>query len=387
MKALLPILAIFFLGLVSAGQSPEKKPTPTPERPRAIVSLLNDARIAAPELAVDTFLKIIESKKVADRVWRKEIIDEALRMIDDVQYPMPMRPAYGGKVERGNLLNDTEVVVLASAHTAKLDRLSFKGRAITLLLETDPERAKQMILQMGGQFGLKPRTCEDALTYSPDGIYPVVIEVAKAVFTEQQIAEGQRALFLAPWIENIESPRQIYPALDILQQIQGSDAERQMLFNAASGAINRSFRDDRSFTYGWEAITARIAKLTEGEGDPLKSDLKNAFRGMLLKNLGGTRCKDSEIKKDGPLPDYIVTANKLFPEKPFTLEDLSTTEYSGTAKLTHILQKSSSARKLREELMDVRGQRVLDNKIVNHDVTDRMAPLASRCRTNGAGIL
>ncbi len=144
-------LFICFGCLAVPGQNVEKKPTPTPERPREIVALLNDARLAAPELAVDTFLKVVESKKVTDPVWRKEIIDEALRMIDDVQYPMPMRPAYGGKVERNNELLDTEDWVLAAGSFAKLDRLSFRGRVITLLLETDRERAKQMIFQMGGQ--------------------------------------------------------------------------------------------------------------------------------------------------------------------------------------------------------------------------------------------
>ena len=350
--------------------SPTPSPTPTPERAREIVALLNDARLAAPELGVDTFLKVVESKKVTDPVWRKEIIDEALRMIDDVQYPMPMRPAYGGKVERNNELLDTEDFVLAVAYGAKLDRLSFRGRVITLLLESDRERAKQMIFQMGGQLGLKPRSCEDALTYGPDGIYTVVGKVAKAVFTEQQIAEGQRALFVAPWIENIESPTQIYYALDLMQQMQGSAAERQILFNAASRAIDRNFKDDRSFTYRWESLASKVGKLVDGEADPLKSDLKNAFRGMLLKNLRGTRCKDNEIKKDEPLPDYIEAANKLFPEKPLTFEDISTTEFSGTAKLTHILKKSSGAKKLRDELLVVRDTQILDNKIVNHDVTD-----------------
>ncbi len=348
----------------------EPSPTPTPERPREIVALLNDARLAAPELAVDTFLKVVESKKVTDPVWRKEIIDEALRMIDDVQYPMPMRPAYGGKVERNNELLDTEDFVLVMAHSAKLDRLSFRGRVITLLLETDPQRAKQMIFQMGGDFGLKSRSCEDALTYSPGDIYPVVIKVAKAVFTEKQIDEGQRALFVAPWIENIESPRQIYPMLELVQQLQGSAAERQILFNAASRAINRNFKDDRSFTYNWEAVAARTGKLIAGESDPLKSDFINAFRGMVLKNLRGTRCKDNEIKKDEPLPDYIEEINKLFPEKPITFDDISSAEYSGTAKLTHILKKSSVAPRLREELMTVRDTQIVDNKVVNHDVTD-----------------
>ena len=382
MKLLLSILTVCLVVLGVAAQkavkdtapAPVATPTPspnlTPERPRAIVALLNDARLAAPELGVDTFLKVVESKKITDLVWRKEIIDEALRMIDDVQYPMPMRPAFGGRVESGNELLDTEDFVRVVAYGAKLDRLSFRGRVFTLLLETDRERAKQMIFQMGGQFGLKTRSCEDALTYGPDDIYTVVGKVATAVFTDQQVAEGQRALFVAPWIENIESPRQIYPALGLVQQMQGSAAERQILFNALSKAINRDFKDDRSFTYQWEGLAAKIGKLTAGEPDPLKSEVNIAFRSMLLKNIRGARCKDNEIKKDEPLPDYIEAANKLMPEKPLTFEDVSTTEFSGTAKLVHVLKKSTAARKFRDELIAVRDQQSVDNKVVNHDVTD-----------------
>ncbi|HQZ96740.1 MAG TPA: hypothetical protein PLP21_10500 [Pyrinomonadaceae bacterium] len=360
------ILSILAIAQIVAAQ----KPIPTPERNRDIVALLNDARLAAPELAVDTFLKVVESKKVTDPVWRKEIIDEALRTIDEVQYAMPMQPAYGGTVERGNLLQSTEEYVRAAGFSRNLDRLSFRGRVITLLLETDKERAKNMIFQMGGDLGLKPRTCEDALTYSPISIYPVVINVAKAVFSDKQVAEGQRALFVAPWIENIESPRQISPALDIVKQFQSSPSERQLLYNAASRAIDRNFKDDRSFTYRWESIAARVGKLSEGEADPHKSDLMNAFRGMLLKNLRGTRCKDNEIKKDEPLPDYIEAVNKILSEKPITLEDISTAEYKGTPNLVNIIKKSTGASKFRDELLTVRDQQIVDNKIVNHDVND-----------------
>ena len=364
------VLAILLSLVLCVSFAFAQKPTPTPERNREIVALLTDARYAAPELTVDTFLKVVETKKVTDPVWRKEIIDEALRMIDDVQYAMPMRPAYGGKVEAGNLLQGTEDFLRVFAHSAKLDRLSFKERAILVLLETDPQRAKQMIFQIGGEFGLKPRSCEDALAYGPDGIYPVVLKVAKAVFTEQQVAEGQRALFVAPWIENIETPRQIYPALDLVQQLQGSAAERQILFNAASKAINRDFKDDRSFTYAWDAISARTGKIIGGEGDPLKEELRSAYRSMLLKNLRGTRCKDNEISKEGPLPDYIDAANKLLSEKPISLEDIISAEFRGTPKLTDIRKKSSVGRKLAEELKVVRGTKIVDNKVVRHDVTD-----------------
>ena len=359
----------------SPSATPAKKetssptPTATPERPREIVALLHDARFAAPELTVDTILKLLEKKKISEAMWRRELLDEAIRLNDDVQHSMPMRPAYGGRVERNNPLNDTEVFVLAGAHGAKLDRLSFRGRVITLLLDSDKERAKQMIFQMGGRLGLKPRTCEDALTYGPDDIYTIVANVAKTVFTPQQVAEGHRALFLVPWLENIESPRQIYPALNLLQQVQGPEDERQMLYYAAAKAINRDFRDDRSFTYAWDGITARVGKLISGETDVYKSELGRAYRDMLVKNLRGSRCKDNEMKKDGPLPDYVEAANKII-HKPLVIEDVVASEYSGTAKLTHILKKSPTALKLRDELIKVRDTQIVDNKIVNHDVTD-----------------
>src|SRR5437899_3209890 len=95
------VFLVCLAGLIVNGQNIEKKPTPTPERSREIVSLLNDARLAAPELGVDTFLKVVESKKVTDPVWRKEIVDEALRMTDDVKNPVRLRPVQ----IRGVILN------------------------------------------------------------------------------------------------------------------------------------------------------------------------------------------------------------------------------------------------------------------------------------------
>lgn len=348
-----------------------QKPTPTPERDRRVVALINDARLAAPELTVDTLLKLVESKKVTDPVWRKEIIDEALRTIDDVQYPVAMHAAFGGDSE-GTIrsLNDTEDGLMIGAYQRNLDKLSLKARTLEILLEIDRERAKQIVFQMGGQLGLKPRTCEDVLAYMPDEIYPVIGKVAKAVFNEKQVAEGQRALFVSPWLENIESPRQIYPALGLLNEMQGSAAERQVLFSAMSRSIDRRFNDDRSFTQTWGGLAARIGRITSGESDPLKMDLRNSFRSMAAKNLTGNRCKDNEIKRGQPLPGYIDAINKLFPDKPFTLEDFADVEYSGTANPTHILKKSSMAAKFRDELIATRGQKIVDNKVVNHDVND-----------------
>ena len=119
----------------------------------------------------------------------------------------------------------------------------------------------------------------------------------------------------------------------------------------------------------WDAITSRIVKLTEGEPDPLKNELKQAYRGMLAKNLRATRCKDNEIPK-GELPDYVQNANKLLGDNPLTIEDIAPTELASTPKLTHILQKSSLTRKLKEEMMAIRDTKIVDNKIVKRDPND-----------------
>lgn len=346
----------------------EPTPKPTPERSREIVTLLNDARLAAPELAVDTFLRVLEAKKVTDPVWRKEILDEAQRMIADVQHAMPMSLAFG----KQNELNDTDAYIKASVLLRKLDRLSFQSRLISLVLDTDPSRARQMIFQIGGDLGLKPRSCEDVLTYLPDDIYATAAKVGTISFTKRQIAEGQRSLFLLPWIESIESPTQILPALNMVKQMQGSPVERQMLFNALSRSIDRNFKDDRSFTnsQGWGYIAAQINKLVAGDTDPLKSGLVAAYRSMLLKNLSGARCTDNAIKKDQPLPEYIVEANKLFPEKPLILDDVITSETNGTAKLSHLYQKSRAVKALFQEGAAVKGMTVVGNKLVKHDQKD-----------------
>lgn len=356
-------LLVCLLGLAIEGQILGRKTTPTLERSHEIVSLLNDARLAAPELGMDTFLKVVESKKVIDSVWRKEIIDEALSMTEDVKNSVQLRPVQ----IRGVNLNNTEGYMIARAHSQKLDRLSLKSRILTLLVDTDRERAKQIVFEMGGQLGLKPRSCTDNLTYEVTDIYVAVGKVAKSAFTEREIAEGRRAVFLAPWLENIESPVQIMPALDLLEQLQGSAAERQILFNAFSRAINKNFKDDRSFvsavTWG-SGLGARIGKLVAGEPDPLKTDLNIGYREFLLKNLRGTRCRDNEIKKGEPLPKFIETANQLLPQKPLAFEDVTASELNDAAKFVDVFARSASVQKLKSELMPLKGK-VVDNKIVN----------------------
>lgn len=371
-RSLAMLIVIIVLVFAAAATAQNDGAGMPPERDAAIVALLNDARVAAPELAVDTMLKLLESRRISDAEWRREVLDEAIRTVDDVKYKIAMGPAYGGEVERGNELNDTEEFLRIIAFGQRMDQLSLRARIVTYLADNDIERAKSMLFGIGGRFGLKPRTCGDALTYSVFPIYRAVLAVAKKGFTAEQIANGQRAMFVAQWVENIESPRQVASAIDLVTEIRGSVAERQVLLNALTKAIDRRFNDDRSFTYQWNGIVSKMLPLINVSSDYERAELRAAFRGMLAKNLSGERCADNEIAKDSPLPDYIVEANRLLPDKPITAEDIGTASYYGKPNLVKILRKSSSARRFREELMSQDGQ-VPANELTESDLTKKSA--------------
>lgn len=318
----LQIVCCVAIGVAAQKANKEPSPTPTPERPRAIVALLNDARLAAPELGVDTFLKVVESKKISDQVWRREILDEAMRMADEVKYPVRRSRAY-----YGTGIVDTVSGYLTNAHDQSLDTLSLKARIIKAWLADDKVLARQILFQMGGDLKLKPLRCEDAMGYMVDEIYTTVGAVGKGAFSPKEIADGVRGLFVLPWIENIESPSQIMPVVDLLTGLQSPAVERRLLANAFERAISRNFGDDRSFSHAFYRDGYKVGSFIVAADDP--TSLTSAWREFLAKNSGGPRCLDSKPKK-GQLPQPISDFNPMFPEKSrFSEDDFGSVEYSG----------------------------------------------------------
>src|SRR5262245_43548857 len=87
--------------------SPSPTPKP-PERPRQLVQLISDARLAAPELCADVILKRLESNKIADVAWSKELLDEVLRLADEVKDPFRLYFA----LPKGLPVNRTEAYTI-----------------------------------------------------------------------------------------------------------------------------------------------------------------------------------------------------------------------------------------------------------------------------------
>lgn len=189
-----------------------------------------------------------------------------------------------------------------------------------------------------------------------DDIYSAVGAVATAAFTQTEIDEGDRALFLLPWMANMESPAQIGPALGLLMEMRGSPVERQLLSDSVTKAIDRHFDDDRSFTYVFEreGLPAKIARLLSGLGDDhLKSQLLSSFRSFLTKNLKTMRCKDNEFPDKEKIPDTIGRVNFLFPEKPLVIEDVLYSDLTNGPEIQNYWQ-SPSALEYQKQFREVR---------------------------------
>jgi len=58
------------------------------------------------------------------------------------------------------------------------------------------------------------------------------------------------------------------------------------------------------------------------------------------------------------------------PEKPLIFEDVMASELKSTVKIMHLLTKSTTFKKLRDEGVATKGVTVVDNKLVKHDQTD-----------------
>ncbi len=328
MKLFFSIMIACSVALAVSAQKTVKEPspTPTPERPREIVALLNDARLAAPELAVDTVLRVLESKKIKDVQWRRELLEEAMRMADDVKYPIRRERAY-----YGTGIVDTVSGYMTYAYNEKLDTLSLKARIIKDWLAEDKTRARQIVYQMGGDLKLKPLTCDDAMGYLVDDIYASVAAVAKDSFTPTEISDGVRGLFLLPWIENMQSPTQILPIMEMLSGLKGPAPEHQLLINALERAVNRSFGDDLSFSHAFFRASYKASQFINSARE--REELTMAWRDFLAKNSSGPRCLESKPKNKDDLPHPVAEFNFMFPEeKRFTVEDFVAVEYRGAPK-------------------------------------------------------
>jgi len=278
---------------VSAGAQIQQAPPSSKNstRPKEIQSLVDRAPIAPPELGSDILLRLIESNRIIDRAWKIELLEEAFQLAGKAKYPLPLP----GAVPKASHA-DSDVAKLWLALDQKLSGLALQSRAVRAMLATDQNAALNLFFDMPLP-QVPAVSCKDARGYDPTDYYVTLKEVAERAFTVRERREGKSFGLLERAIRSINSPFQIYPALELILDLRAlPDDQFAALVAAYSSALKQLNSEDRAFSactgYSLFERLIRLARICR-ERDIPPYALIDAFRSYFVKHMSGMRCAES----------------------------------------------------------------------------------------------
>jgi acetyl esterase/lipase len=293
---------------------------PKKKRSTEIEALIEELRLAQPELAASSMINIASLKEV-ENDWKAELYEEAFRIAGRAQKPIKLQGLPGSET-------DTRTGYLESSYSyLKMDRLSLQTNAINQLIALKPAKARELWKEIERP-PLPVRKCEEGLTYDLTNFYEVMKSVAQKTFSPEEIQNGEQALFLEQQLNALASPAEIPSAAKLIASIELPPAQLDLLSSALFRAMEKLESDDRNFSrHSGEIFNSIYALAKKRDQTNLGSAaLMESLRAFLVKNLNAARCADNyaEDKKRDLLPPAISGFNKIVEsaERPVTYQNL-----------------------------------------------------------------
>lgn len=284
-----------------------------PERPEALVKLVDGAAALPAELASDALLSVIESGRITDREWQAQILQDAFRYAGLARYPAPAAAAVGAALN-----TDTDAGMLSAALRDGLDRLSLRCRTIDHLIGVDRKQAMDMFLSMGPS-DPNLAACTDALYARPDPYFSTARNLMAACFTAKERQQGRDLRFAEGILRGVSTPAGIVAAVDLIQGTR-SRAELVSLTAALLSALSQMRPDDRSL----EGLAGSLSDHTFQLANLYLQDVASAepvvraWRAYLVRVLSATRCAENVLDQDGSPSNRLVRSfnTRLVPMAP-----------------------------------------------------------------------
>lgn len=316
----------------SAAESRARHPPEAgaPTRPAEIELLVVYAQNAPDEFAADALIRIAESPRVADREWKRDLLEEAFRRASGAQYPL--RRSYIGGIA------DTRPGYLSDAHDLRLDALSLKSRAVKALLAVDKERARALFAEIPARPKLEPLSCDDALAYNLSEFYATLAEVLNNTFSAEERRQNQHIQFLVPYLDGITSSAQVAPAAKAVVAAQLNPSQLSFVVAAFARALRNTPADDRSFSHAimMEAATKSVVELADEcrKKDVAAGELLKAYREYWVANLSAGRCADNVTEKSLSLVGKLLEQlnGALWPDSPLVADEIKPARVLGRAQ-------------------------------------------------------
>lgn len=293
-----------------------------------LTQIVELAQSAPAEFAARALLRVAQSANVRDKTWKRELLDQAFQTAASARNPVRrhIRPGMNPDGSRERRIGE--------AANLGLDRLTLQTEALRAMLAVNPRQARELFLAIPQPVPARLR-CEDALVEDPSVYFAAATAIAATAFTPEERKRDDVALFLNERVQRIASPVELAPAIRMISASSSrmTAAQYKLLISSLAAALQRMEGDDRSFSSALPAISKEMASLTG-------SELAEAYRQFLVRNLTGSRCADSDFG------ETVRTAVADFNSRisaglaPLKLEDIKPSKIDAKATLTYPNRKA-----------------------------------------------
>jgi acetyl esterase/lipase len=277
---------------------------PAKYRNPELVRLIDELRVAPPEFAADSMIKLSAHPEIDDK-WRAEILEEAFRIAFDAQHPYKLKDLSESQAQ-------TRSGYKGLAFDLKMDRLSLQLLAILNMVRIDQKKARSLWGEMRKP-KLEPLKCEETLLYDVADYYRAMVEMALKAFTREEMRIGEEIQFVDSHIVNIASPAEATEAAVAITDLKTTPAQFNALVETYSRAIENVANDDRTFWFYSDKLSAAALALggaCERRGFPADFLLAR-YREYLVRQLSAPRCADNLAIDGKPArrPKFVTDLN------------------------------------------------------------------------------
>jgi hypothetical protein len=276
-----------YAGLAAAGMTDASAAS----RPPIFADLADRAHAQPAEFAADALLRIAGAPTPADVAWKREILEDAFHLAAGAQQPFARRNWTG---KPGSLFD--------KAYAQGLDACTLQCKAVHAMLAIDYKKARELFGEIP-----PPRiprlSCNDALVYDVSILYATAGEVAARAFSAKEVAGEEPFHLLLRYAADATSPVQAAPIAQMLVGASLKPAQLEALVNSFAGALQQLSGDDRSFSamISGDADAAIAGLQAECARRQINAQpLHDAWQAYLARQLGGTRCADSDAREPQP---------------------------------------------------------------------------------------
>jgi len=319
-----------------------------PSRDPRIQELVDATDLVAPEFAADALIRLSGSPRITDRLWRRELLDQAYMRAYGAQ------AQYRRSAPPGNIPPDSRQGAQLLADATALNRVSLQVRTAQLMAYTDPIRARELFEWI--DLNLAPTPCEEPLVPDIDDYYSALSLLARTAFGSDR---GEALRFLQLYLWQAHLPSEMPAVARALQRFRPTAYEATYLEGVFQNILQFGSIDPRGFSIADLDIVTRVADLQKAYRDigVLNFHLLDTLREYLVTHLKGPRCSDSVTESMTPAA-FNAARGRLGAVKfvdPIEPDSVWPSKMFGIARI-ELYWQTPESRRLYEEALDVRGR-------------------------------